>query len=180
VHGLPTHLLKTRGNKVVAISRFKGAPIDLDVVRESLKDVLAIRARTISVENIQRVVSEYFRIPLKELVGPKPRSIGAPLKREIATTLLSAPSSSRTLATTCCAINNAQFRGDVVRESLKDVLAIRARTISVENIQRVVSEYFRIPTSFKDSRTTSRSIGAPLKREIATTLLSAPSSSRTL
>ncbi|WP_227540881.1 chromosomal replication initiator protein DnaA, partial [Acinetobacter baumannii] len=41
-------------NKVVAISRFKGAPIDLDVVRESLKDVLAIRARTISVENIQR------------------------------------------------------------------------------------------------------------------------------
>ncbi|MDN8338896.1 chromosomal replication initiator protein DnaA, partial [Acinetobacter baumannii] len=58
-------------NKVVAISRFKGAPIDLDVVRESLKDVLAIRARTISVENIQRVVSEYFRIPLKELVGPK-------------------------------------------------------------------------------------------------------------
>src|SRR5690606_40887793 len=31
-------------NKVVAISRFKGTPIDLDVVRESLKDVLAIRA----------------------------------------------------------------------------------------------------------------------------------------
>ena len=58
-------------NKVVAISRFKGTPIDLDVVRESLKDVLAIRARTISTENIQRVVSEYFRIPLKEIVGPK-------------------------------------------------------------------------------------------------------------
>lgn len=58
-------------NKVVAISRFKGSTIDLDIVRESLKDVLAIRARAISTENIQRVVSEYFRIPLKELVGPK-------------------------------------------------------------------------------------------------------------
>ena len=58
-------------NKVVAISRFKGTAIDLDVVRESLKDVLAIRASTISVENNQRVVSEYPRIPLKELVGPK-------------------------------------------------------------------------------------------------------------
>ena len=34
-----------------------------------------------------------------------------PLKREIATTLLSAPSSSRTLATTCWAINKAQLRG---------------------------------------------------------------------
>lgn len=77
-------------NKVVAISRFKGMPIDLDVVRESLKDVLAIRARTISTENIQRVVSEYFRIPLKELVGPKrtriyarPRQLAMGLAREL-------------------------------------------------------------------------------------------------
>jgi len=77
-------------NKVVAISRFKGAAIDLDVVRESLKDVLAIRARTISTENIQRVVSEYFRIPLKELVGPKrtriyarPRQMAMGLSREL-------------------------------------------------------------------------------------------------
>ncbi|KAA8731235.1 chromosomal replication initiator protein DnaA [Acinetobacter qingfengensis] len=77
-------------NKVVAIARFKGTSIDLDVVRESLKDVLAIRARTISVENIQRVVSEYFRIPLKELVGPKrtriyarPRQLAMGLAREL-------------------------------------------------------------------------------------------------
>ena len=77
-------------NKVVAISRFKGSAIDLDVVRESLRDVVAIRARTISVENIQRVVSEYFRIPLKELVGPKrtriyarPRQLAMGLAREL-------------------------------------------------------------------------------------------------
>ena len=77
-------------NKVVAISRFKGTPIDLDVVRESLKDVLAIRARTISTENIQRVVSEYFRIPLKEMIGPKrtriyarPRQLAMGLAREL-------------------------------------------------------------------------------------------------
>ena len=77
-------------NKVVAISRFKGTDIDLDVVRESLTDVLAIRARTISTENIQRVVSEYFRIPLKEIVGPKrtriyarPRQLAMGLAREL-------------------------------------------------------------------------------------------------
>ena len=77
-------------NKVVAISRFKGTAIELDVVRESLKDVLAIRARTISVENIQRVVSEYFRIALKDLVGPKrtrifarPRQLAMGLAREL-------------------------------------------------------------------------------------------------
>ena len=77
-------------NKVVAMSRFKGCEIDLDTVRESLKDVLAIRARTISTENIQRVVSEYFRIPLKELTGPKrtriyarPRQLAMGLSREL-------------------------------------------------------------------------------------------------
>ena len=77
-------------NKVVAISRFKGMPIDLEVVRESLKDVLAIRARTMSIENIQKVVVEYFRIPHKELVGPKrtrifarPRQIAMGLAREL-------------------------------------------------------------------------------------------------
>lgn len=77
-------------NKVVAISRFKGSSIDLEVVRESLKDVLAIRARTMSIDNIQRVVSEYFRIPLKELTGPKrtrifarPRQIAMGLSREL-------------------------------------------------------------------------------------------------
>jgi chromosomal replication initiator protein len=77
-------------NKVVAISRFKGSAIDLEVVRESLKDVLAIRARPISTANIQRVVSEYFRIPLKELVGPKrtriyarPRQLAMGLAREL-------------------------------------------------------------------------------------------------
>lgn len=77
-------------NKVVAISRFKGSTIDLEVVRESLKDVLAIRARTMSIDNIQRVVSEFFRIPLKELTGPKrtriyarPRQIAMGLAREL-------------------------------------------------------------------------------------------------
>lgn len=77
-------------NKVVAISRFKGTTIDLEVVRESLKDVLAIRARTMSIDNIQRVVSEFFRIPLKELIGPKrtriyarPRQIAMGLAREL-------------------------------------------------------------------------------------------------
>lgn len=77
-------------NKVVAMARFKGTAIDVDVVRESLKDVLAIRARTISVENIQKVVSEYFKIPLKELVGAKrtriyarPRQLAMGLAREL-------------------------------------------------------------------------------------------------
>ena len=77
-------------NKVIATARFKGVDISLEIIKESLKDVLAIRARTINVENIQRVVVEYFRIPLKELNGPKrtriyarPRQMAMGLAREL-------------------------------------------------------------------------------------------------
>ena len=77
-------------NKVTATARFKGVDISLEIIKESLKDVLAIRARTINIENIQRVVVEYFRIPLKELHGPKrtriyarPRQMAMGLAREL-------------------------------------------------------------------------------------------------
>jgi len=77
-------------NKVIATARFKGVDISLEIIKESLKDVLAIRARTINIENIQRVVVEYFRIPLKELNGPKrtriyarPRQMAMGLAREL-------------------------------------------------------------------------------------------------
>lgn len=77
-------------NKVTATARFKGVDISLEIIKESLKDVLAIRARTINIENIQRVVVEYFRIPLKELNGPKrtriyarPRQMAMGLAREL-------------------------------------------------------------------------------------------------
>lgn len=77
-------------NKVTATARFKGQEISIEIIKESLKDVLAIRARTISIENIQRVVVEYFRIPSKELTGPKrtriyarPRQMAMGLSREL-------------------------------------------------------------------------------------------------
>ncbi|HEX6591596.1 MAG TPA: chromosomal replication initiator protein DnaA [Moraxellaceae bacterium] len=77
-------------NKVIATARFKGKPVDLDLVKESLKDVLAVRAKQISIENIQKVVAEYYRIPLRELTGKKrnrsyarPRQVAMALSREL-------------------------------------------------------------------------------------------------
>lgn len=77
-------------NKVIATARFKGKSIDLDLVKESLKDVLAVRAKQISIENIQKVVAEYYRIPLRELTGKKrnrsyarPRQVAMALSREL-------------------------------------------------------------------------------------------------
>jgi chromosomal replication initiator protein len=77
-------------NKVIATARFKGRPIELDLVKESLKDVLAVRAKQINIENIQKVVAEYYRIPLRELTGKKrnrsyarPRQVAMALAREL-------------------------------------------------------------------------------------------------
>ncbi len=77
-------------NKVIATARFKGVDITIDIIKEALKDQISIRARQVSVENIQKVVAEYFRIPLRELVGSKrtriyvrPRQIAMGLSREL-------------------------------------------------------------------------------------------------
>lgn len=77
-------------NKVIATARFKGKAIDLELVKESMKDVLAVRAKQINIENIQKVVAEYYRIPLRELTGKKrnrsyarPRQVAMSLAREL-------------------------------------------------------------------------------------------------
>lgn len=77
-------------NKVIATAKFKGRSIDQELVRESLRDVLAVRAKLISIENIQKVVAEYYKIPLRELVGKRrnrsyarPRQLAMALAREL-------------------------------------------------------------------------------------------------
>ncbi len=77
-------------NKVIATARFQGKPIDLDIVKHALKDVLAVRARQVNIDSIQKIVAEYYRIPLRELTGHKrlriyarPRQIAMALSREL-------------------------------------------------------------------------------------------------
>jgi chromosomal replication initiator protein len=77
-------------NKVIATARFKGIEIGIEIIKEALKDQISIRARQISIDNIQKVVVEYYRIPLRELVGTKrtrvyvrPRQMAMGLSREL-------------------------------------------------------------------------------------------------
>lgn len=56
-------------NKVIAMARFKRGVVDMHLVRESLKDAIAVHTRQNSVENIQKVVAEYYRLPLRDLTG---------------------------------------------------------------------------------------------------------------
>lgn len=77
-------------NKVRLTANFKGVEVDLALINECLRDVLALRAQVVNIDNIQRVVCEFFQIAHRDLVGPKrtrifarPRQLAMGLAREL-------------------------------------------------------------------------------------------------
>ena len=72
--------------RVIANSRFTDRPINLEFAKEALKDLLALQARLVSIENIQKTVADYFKIRVGDLLSKRrSRSIARP--RQIAMTL---------------------------------------------------------------------------------------------
>lgn len=72
--------------RVIASAHFTGRPIDIDLIRESLRDLLALQDKLVTIDNIQRVVSEYYKVKLSELLSKRrSRSIARP--RQVAMAL---------------------------------------------------------------------------------------------
>lgn len=76
--------------RLIADARHSGQPTTVETVKESLKDVLAILDRLISIENIQKVVAEYYNIRLGDLLAKRrtrsiarPRQVAMALAREL-------------------------------------------------------------------------------------------------
>lgn len=76
--------------RVIANAHFTGRSITLDFVKESLKDLLAVQDRQISIENIQKTVAEYFKIKIADLYSKRrsrsvarPRQIAMALAKEL-------------------------------------------------------------------------------------------------
>ncbi len=57
--------------RVIANAHFTGQPITLDFTREALKDLLAVQAKLVSIENIQKTVADYYKIKLAELLSKR-------------------------------------------------------------------------------------------------------------
>jgi chromosomal replication initiator protein len=69
--------------KVLAYSRFSQKEINITLAREALKDLLSIQNRQISVENIQKMVADFYKIKVADMYSKKrPASIARP--RQIA------------------------------------------------------------------------------------------------
>jgi chromosomal replication initiator protein len=52
--------------RVIAHSHFMGRDITIELIRESLKDLLALQDKLVSVDNIQRTVAEYYKIKISD------------------------------------------------------------------------------------------------------------------
>jgi chromosomal replication initiator protein len=69
--------------KILAYVRFHGREVTIEVARTALKDLLSIQNRQISVENIQKVVADFYSIKVADMYSKKrPANIARP--RQIA------------------------------------------------------------------------------------------------
>ena len=57
--------------KVLAYASFHGRPIEMDLAKEALKDLIGAVNRQITVENIQKTVADYFKIKVADLYSKK-------------------------------------------------------------------------------------------------------------
>mgnify|MGYP003323975353 FL=1 len=65
--------------RVIANANFTGRPITIDLIKDSLKDLLAIQARQVSVENIQKTTAEYYNIKMSDILSKRrSRSVARP------------------------------------------------------------------------------------------------------
>jgi len=73
-------------SRVNANAQFRGEAITLEFAKEALRDHLAIQAKLVTIENIQKSAAEYFKIRVAEILSKKKsRSIARP--RQIAMAL---------------------------------------------------------------------------------------------
>jgi chromosomal replication initiator protein len=72
-HRISTNVRVLEGalTRLFAFASLVGRPIDMDLVQDSLADVLRASERKVSIDEIQRKVAEHYSIRLSDMVGPK-------------------------------------------------------------------------------------------------------------
>jgi len=76
--------------RVMAHAQFSGRVIDIDLIRESLKDLLALQDKLVTIDNIQRVVADYYKLKMSDLLSKRrsrsvarPRQVAMALAKEL-------------------------------------------------------------------------------------------------
>ncbi len=78
--------------RVIANAQFTGRPITQDFAKESLRDLLALQDKLITVENIQKTVAEYYKIRVADILSKRrsrsiarPRQVAMAMAKELTT-----------------------------------------------------------------------------------------------
>jgi chromosomal replication initiator protein len=76
--------------RVIANAQFTGKEISVEFVKEALRDLLAAQDKQVRIENIQKTVSEYYKIKVSDLLSKRrnraiarPRQIAMSLAKEL-------------------------------------------------------------------------------------------------
>jgi len=76
--------------RVLATANFTASPITLDFAKEALRDLIALQERTITIDNIQKTVAEYYKIRTSDLHSnrrsrsiTRPRQLAMALSKEL-------------------------------------------------------------------------------------------------
>jgi chromosomal replication initiator protein len=82
--------------RVLAFASFHGLDITLPVAKDALRDLVAVQAKQVSIENIQKTVADYYKIKVSDMhskkrsrVVARPRQVAMALAKEL--TMLSLP-----------------------------------------------------------------------------------------
>lgn len=71
--------------RVIANAHFTGKPITIEFVNDALRDLLALQDKLVTIENIQKTVSEYYKVKVADLLSKRrSRSIARPRQMAMA------------------------------------------------------------------------------------------------
>lgn len=77
-------------NRIIAMANFTGHAIDVHLAKDALRDLIAVRGRQITIENIQKTVADYYKIKVSDMFSKKrsrnvarPRQVAMSLAREL-------------------------------------------------------------------------------------------------
>ncbi len=76
--------------RVMATSNFTGNPVTMEFAKDALRDLIALQDRTVTIDNIQKTVAEYYKIRSSDLLSnrrsrsiTRPRQLAMALSKEL-------------------------------------------------------------------------------------------------
>ncbi|MBM88370.1 MAG: chromosomal replication initiator protein DnaA [Gammaproteobacteria bacterium] len=76
--------------RIIAHANFKGEKIDLELIKEALRDLFALQDKLVTIDNIQRSVAEYYKIKMADMLSKRrnrsvarPRQVAMSLSKEL-------------------------------------------------------------------------------------------------